>query len=450
MNIIENNDMDIDSCFMAAFGQQKTNSKLNFKKPETKPLFSSVLKPNQSNDVKTLSNDLTKSISELKACFENNDSMLDNRINFIKEEVEIRVQSLHNELDELQNKFFKKLDDLKLVSQKELKRVLKKNKVEDLVDGKTESDFSNLKIDCMKNQVEHLESIHGDFINKLSKISFEPCSESVSDSLVGKIESDDLLLGEAVRYRPYTKVDLNLQRNKPTAMCPIGDKFLLVTYNKENKILKLNSHYEKVEEISVVDRMKLNKPSAICSDESEYVYLLTENNTQILIMDIDMKKIVRVLKYTQYDFENIVSLTYYDKKLYILDTKVLHVFTSNGEFIKQILLNIDYASHLTVNENFIVIIDGNSKIHAYNHDGTFKSIIETNNIGLIDSISFLNDYLFIHSNDGNFLCYNVNENSFELNFCRGLNDLRESSTSMFYFNKHIYILLTFERILIVF
>ena len=110
MNIIENNDMDIDSCFMAAFGQQKTNSKLNFKKPETKPLFSSVLKPNQSNDVKTLSNDLTKSISELKACFENNDSMLDNRINFIKEEVEIRVQSLHNELDELQNKFFKKLD----------------------------------------------------------------------------------------------------------------------------------------------------------------------------------------------------------------------------------------------------------------------------------------------------------------------------------------------------
>jgi hypothetical protein len=225
---------------------------------------------------------------------------------------------------------------------------------------------------------------------------------------------------------------------------------LLVTYNKENKILKLNSHYEKVEEISMIDRMKLNKPTAICSDESEYVYLLNENNTQIVIMDLDMKNIVRVLKYTQYDFENIVSLTYFDKNLYILDTKVLHVFSPTGEFIKQITLNIDYASHMTVNENYIVIVDGNSKIHAYNHDGAFKSIIETNNIGLINSISFINDYLFIHSNDGNFLCYNVNGNIFELSFCRGLNDLRESSTSMFYFSKHIYILLTFERILFVF
>jgi hypothetical protein len=447
---MENSDMDIDSCFMAAFGQ-KTNLKSNSNKTEQKPLFNSLLKPFQSSHVKTLSNDIKKSIGELKACFENNDSMLNNRINFIKEEIEIRIQSLHNEIDELQSKFYKKLDDLKLVSQKELKRVLKKNRVEDIIEcSKVESDVYSLKLDSMKSQVKNLETIHEEFLNKLSKISFEPCCESVSDSLIGKIESDDLLLGEAVEYRPYTKIDLNLQRNKPTAMCPIGDKFLLVTYNKENKILKLNSHYEKVEEISMIDRMKLNKPTAICSDESEYVYLLNENNTQIVIMDLDMKNIVRVLKYTQYDFENIVSLTYFDKNLYILDTKVLHVFSPTGEFIKQITLNIDYASHMTVNENYIVIVDGNSKIHAYNHDGAFKSIIETNNIGLINSISFINDYLFIHSNDGNFLCYNVNGNIFELSFCRGLNDLRESSTSMFYFSKHIYILLTFERILFVF
>jgi hypothetical protein len=86
--MMENSDMDIDSCFMAAFGQ-KTNLKSNSNKTEQKPLFNSLLKPFQSSHVKTLSNDINKSIGELKACFENNDSMLNNRINFIKEEIEM-------------------------------------------------------------------------------------------------------------------------------------------------------------------------------------------------------------------------------------------------------------------------------------------------------------------------------------------------------------------------
>lgn len=445
-NCHDNSEMELE--IMAAFEDKKNLKSIN--KSVAKTLFSPSIKSNQP---KKLPIDITKNIDELKACFEsqnNGESMLDKRINYIKEEVEIRIQSLHTELDEIQNIFFKKLDNLKSVSQNQLKRVVKRNRVEHLFESENvmdESNVSQFRMDGIKNQVE---AMYHELLSTLSKITFEPCCDSINNNLIGKIESDDLLLGDEIKYRPYTKIDLNLQRNKPTAMCSINDELLLVTYNKENKILKLNAHFEKIEEITAVDRMKLNKPSVICTDESEHVYLLNENNSQVVIMDLDLKKITRVLKYTQYDFENIVSIAYCNNKLYILDTKVVHVFTAQGEFIKHIELNIDYASHLTVNENFIVIVDGNTKIHAYSHDGKFISTIETSNIGLINSISFINDYLFIHSNDGSFLCYTVNEKNFELSFSRGLNDLRESSTSMFYFDKHIYILLTFERTLIVF
>ena len=411
----------------------------------------------QSQSNEKLSDDLKKNKDILKEFMADDaDGMLDARIKYIKDEIEIRVQSLHNELDEMQNKIFGKIDELKRVSKNQLKQFFKSSLIEELVKS-SEILYENIingesfEIPKIKHNIENLEKINKEIRNKISKVSFETANESLNIDIIGKIESDDLLLGEQVHYRPYKKIDLNFLKNKPTAMCAFNDKFLLATYKKENKIVKLNSDYQIIEEISVIDSMKLNKPSIICTDECEHVYLLNENNSQIIIMDISLRQVIRVLKYTHYDFESIVSLVYCNKKLYILDTNTLHVFKHDGEFLKKVNLNVDYASHMVVNEDCIIIVDNSNKIQVYNHDGSFRSEIKTNNIGLINSISLINSYLFVHSSDGNFFSFNQNEkNDFELVFCRCLYDLRETSSSMFYFNQHIFILLPFERSLVVF
>jgi hypothetical protein len=359
----------------------------------------------------------------------------------MEEEIEIRIQSLHNELDEIQNKFKTKLNDLKKIARKQLKCLMESKQTTKIAYEMTQSsEILN----------ENTERINSEFEKIISKISFEPWIASIDPEVIGKIESGDLLLGEEVKSRLYSKFELNLYRNSPTSICSINDKYLLLTYNKDNKIVKLSSNYKVLDEIKIVDRMKLENPTLICTDGIGHVYLLNANNTQVIIMDLEMKTVKRVLRYSQFGSESIVSIMHCDGKLYVLDSNFLHVFTADGTFSNKMVLNISNPTNMTINENFIVIKDEKNKIFVFDLNGMLKTKIISDDIGNINSISLINGYLFIHSADGCFICYKQSNEDFELVFKRVIGDLRDVSASIIYFNRQIVVLLPYERSILLF
>ena len=298
-----------------------------------------------------------------------------------------------------------------------------------------------------------------EFNDWFSKVTFEASESSILDSIVGKIESD-LIIGENTKNRTYKSVDLK-DAKQATSMCSINDQLILLVDKRENRIIKYNSEFKACEQVSSIEGMRLNKPSLICSDEIEYVFICNSNGTEIIITDLSIKKINRVLNIRNDDyFQFIKDIKFFNGLLYVLDMEASAIDCYSFPFDKlnkKIRLKNDRNQCLenpisvTIAENTIAVLEDSRKIFIYNFDGDFIHKIFNENIGFIKSLCFASNYLFMHAGEGLFICYKMRDTKeFELLFEREITSLRETSESMIFFNKRITILLPYAKSFIFF
>lgn len=402
----------------------------------------------------------------------------------MKEEIEIKVESVISELQEMRLKYFYKLDELKQKCKKYLNRKAEKAKRESKYYENYINYINQLHKDKYKNigEIRHNLSKLDEFIDEIGslrneirdelfkKITYEPSKYAVGEELIGKIDSE-LIIGEIVSKEIPKCVELNKSIRMPTSICSIGDKALLLSDRKTSKIYRLNDKFQLCQEISEIGLTKLNKPTSICTDEIENVFVCNSNNTEILIIDIGLKKLKNMITNEnkndrlREDFDYIKDISYYNERLYVLDanTSIIQVFNTNGNFNKKFLLNktdcerLNNPTCMAIIDNTIAIVDDARKTYFFDlNDGSLKGSLLIENIGYIKSICFASNYLFLHAVDGTFVCYEINEDNdkqehtIKLCFRREIEDLRETSESMIYFNKQIIVSLTYERQLVAF
>ena len=411
---------------------------------------------------------------------ENSDEYLENHIEWLKGEIDIRIESLQQELENIKMKYYDKLETVKTTIKWHLNRLIKRKEFEDksfktLIEqlnsmNKESEDYTNFisnNNEKLNEFMEKLKTYKSEFNDLFSKVSFEPNQASFADDIVGKIESD-LFIGETVKYKTYKQRAL-VECKQASSMCSIDDKYLLVTDKRSNKILKYNTNFEVCEQITTIERMKFDRPSLITSDEIDHVYICNANNSQIIISDLKMKTIKCILGYTSdemrtYDsFDFIKDIKFSGQNLYVLDASALsiHVFSKEGEFKERFELfkSNEQQKHLnnplaiSVFENVIAVLDDYEYVYMYTNKGELIQKMSFEHIGFIKSICFANNYFFVHAGDGAFICYKLNYmdeddncNKFSLVFEREINSLRETSEDMIYFNKHVTIMLPYEKI----
>ena len=407
----------------------------------------------------------------LNEVIENKEDILNKHIQFLKEEIDIRIESIVQELNEIRETFYRQLDGLAQNCEVYLNTLETKKKSEDKIyqdilrqkTDETKLDFYNKK----------LQQYLTDFNDWFSKVTFDVSEASFSNTLIGKIESD-LIIGENTKHRAYKSIQLTDAR-QGTSMCSIGDIFVLLVDKRDNKIIRYNQDFKVSEQISSIAGMKLNRPSLICSDEIEHVFICNSNGTEIIITDLNIKKIKCVLdnrndSYSEY-FQFIKDIKFYNGLLYVLDMEASAIQFYRSPFEKlqrKIFLKNDKNEHLSnpttmsVMKNTIAILDDSRKVLVYNLLGELVSKIFNENIGFIKSLCFASNYLFLHAGEGLFICYKIkqeeddfgdqipNKIAFDKLFEREISSLRETSEAMIYFNKKITILLPYAKTFIVF
>lgn len=407
----------------------------------------------------------------LNDIIENKHDILDKHIQFLKDEIDIRIESIVQELSEIREKFFKQLDDLSQNCDAYLNTLEIKKKSEDKIyqDILKQKTHDGTTLDFYKKKLTQYLT---DFNDWFSKITFDASEASFSDTLIGKIESD-LIIGENTKHRAYKSIQLTDAR-LATSMCAIGDIFVLLVDKRDNKIIRYNQDFKVCEQISSINGMKFNKPSLICSDEIEHVFICNSNGTEIIITDLNIKNIKCVLdnrndNYSEY-FQFIKDMKFYNGLLYVLDMEASAIQFYKSPFEKlerKIFLKNDKNDHLSnpttmsVMKNTIAVLDDSRKVLIYNLRGELISKILNENIGFIKSICFTSNYLFLHAGEGLFICYKMieednfgdnipNRIAFEKLFERDISSLRETSEAMIYFNKKITILFPYAKNFIVF
>ena len=311
---------------------------------------------------------------------------------------------------------------------------------------------------------EKLKKYLADFNNLFSKITFEASESSFCDDIVGKIESD-LIIGENIKHRTFKTVPLQ-EAKQATSMCTVDDLYIWLVDKRENKIIKYNNEFKVCEQITNIQGMKLNKPSLICTDEIENVYICNLNNTQIIVTDLNIKEIKFVLGASIFDdVKFIKDIKVHNGLLYVLEmtTPIIQVVDADKN-VRKISLRKDHQNEslsnpvaMSVHNDLIAVIDYWAKIYIFDLEGTLIEELSFENIGFIKSLCLTDNYLFLHAADGAFICYkieddenNFNKKNFTSCFTREISALRETSESMVYFNKKVTILLPYAKSFIIF
>ena len=393
-----------------------------------------------------------------------------NCIEYHKEAIQIRVESIKIELDKLCENLFTSLDDIEIEMKAELDdlkkfqdEILARN--EKLVANLTNS---NIEIEaflknmnkCQENMNE-IENFNKIFSNKLKKIKFEvndewwPESELIGE--VKKIEKDLIERLKMIKTREFDMDVLSVQL--ASGMCSLSNKKLLLVDTDANEILVLNKNFELEERINEVNGEVFNYPLNICTDSrGETVYLCDYNNSRVLLLDVNLKHVKKILTNTTDYIGNPIDICFYGDCLFILDSLTSNIkqFLHDGTCVRDINLvdnlnkSLTSPVRLTIHGNYIAVLDNWKTIHVYDMDGKYKDSIQQINEIEMNTIYFYDKNLFCIDKKSKFKCYNMIEDKIKLLFERVLPFTNNNSDYMIHFDNKLIIAYCYSNFLAIF
>jgi hypothetical protein len=268
-------------------------------------------------------NDKLKHLNRMELCVENN-------LNFIEMEINLKVDTLKTGLDDLRNDFQKDLNKIRM-------------NWKDIFPAKSNvpSNYTEL---CKLN--EYLNNC----LDKLTSIRFKENINSIEKSLIGSIYYPIYYDLNKIVNRKSVKID-----SKRLSRCCLLDKNRIIITDCDGKQLKTVSLSTGELLWSYNPKSLLQQPAAICSTKNG-LYVGDCSRHEILYFDIDLNHLQTFAK----DLVNSPnSLEYDNGTLFVSDWSNDSLLAFNAQ--KGVLLNqisIDSPEHLKVYQSKLFIISG--------------------------------------------------------------------------------------------
>lgn len=384
----------------------------------------------------------------------NRTRVLENYIDFIEQDLTIRVESLKFELDRLGEECLEKIDNYEKSSKDRHRKFIQNLETQKTCNLSLNAKISNIEIftfnDKSKVPSTKLRSVGNRGMNNASGL---PTRQMIG-FLYGTTSQITLEIGLSNKQLKIEIIDLSCFIKSSCGIAEIyshDHKHLLALTDFASNDIKLVSKYDsyllKELDIVAVNKFKINKFKsyyAICTDfdlnsfttcVGTYgsLYACDMELHRVLIFDLSLTKLKRIISGV-YDerslaveeFECPRDICYYDGFVYVLDQgkSVVNVFERDGDFVKNFYFNesktkefesirIKNALSVRVNCETIAIIDWKEKCYLFDFNFGLKWII--NQTGVM-SMCFIGDHLniveyplriFFHCENGDFVGYKV-------------------------------------------
>ncbi len=379
--------------------------------------------------------------------------IVENNLNFIEDELEIRIESIKIALDLAYDRILSDLDfhESELIKYNNNKKIINKRYLKRRNGLKRFLEYKNQELLNMLKLNEKL------FLN------FHLNSNFVTDPDVGRLCWLKLPKLEKLNFETsFKRLNLRLAENDNVykvspyfkSLCVLNRGSILFSDYKNNEILRLDSDFICKELYSTIDCVSLDKPCSMCTNDSgTVIYLINFGNQEIYITNCKLSIIQR--KLTKYEFGLLffpLDCTFYKNSLFIIDHGYYRVLklTEQGDFEKEFLLfnsePQDYNDFLVwplkiqVTSNIIAILDDWSYIYLYDFNGLLKQIIgsisiyssSTKRIYLpedsdIQTFIIFESYMLFHSSNGSISVFFEQRGKFIFllkKFFNGLNNLK--------------------------
>lgn len=438
----------------------------------------------------------------------NNQDLLNNHVEYIREQIELRIESIKYELDKFLNNYLCELDKLKKSLELKLNKFQSnvKSDIEKyenfLIEKQLNNDNGNKSNEIVKllykSEDYSLEIANYEHeLNRLLRsIRFNstPTSEIIKQNeLVGQL-INNLNINIDLRKIELNEVNLFYNINDtikfPYYFCEINENFLVFIDIQENEIIVCDKHFKiqkkfnKIggdQDTNVRHYFDVNDhgiyfdiPLALCTDDTgEAIYICDSGNDRVIVTSKEFLYIKHVIgKKGNLDgeFNHPRDICYSNKQLFVLDyfNQCVQIFdtTEEYDFLRKIrLYNLKQAPnpnilshqvnaevedydiiydpyHMAVHDSYVAIIDYRTKVYIYNHHTCMlEFIIEQR---YINTICFIDSYLFTHGIDGVIACYE--SNNFMLLFKRKSELIEKESYFLSYCNYNNKLIIGFKNL----
>ncbi|CAF0809954.1 unnamed protein product [Brachionus calyciflorus] len=332
---------------------------------------------------------------------------IENTFEFIKSDIELRIESLKVYFDQIETTLLKKINE----------------------------ECDDLRLNLKKTP---------SFIQQL-----KPCNEKIKIDQIGTLYykfKPEQLKNRTLKFR-----DLSKYMSHPICMCitPRNELAILDYSTCDIFIFDKNLQLKNTIKFSGLD--EITRPVRLISISSDF----------FLIWDRCTKKVFKIISNVSKAFQfkdkdglfsdlECQDLVYENKKLYSLslNRKNIDILSQEGDVQKTISLFafLEKPVELKIG-NCIVINDANRKINIFDMEGNFINSINFNET--LESFILVDDFLVVHENCHDVNFYNVKSN-FKKEFMIQNEYLNFNSNRMIYFNKNILINLPWKsKILII-
>ena len=388
-----------------------------------------------------------------------NKSKIETSFAFFEGDVVIRVESIKQELDNLQIDL---INTIKSIKEKFFKEFLnefeiKKANSEKLIGNMekilkvNESSSEVLRENMYKCQeyLNDLRKFDGNLNKKLSEISFQYSEWLPITSNIGSINGTSSLFTIARTVTPNI-IDLSCCIKQIYGLCNLTNKFLFLTSPEENKVYILDENYHCLKSCASVGGRYFSKPYGLCTDGHSTIYLCDYGNNRILLINESFEEIRKVIGKqgkNACEFDGPIDIAFSNDQLYVLEDKNLRIqiLSKRGDFLTELnlitnQLEVENPTRLHVLNDSIVILDQFKSLIFYDFDGQLMQNIETEKI---KSFFIDESYLFTITDFGVISLYERNTLSntdgyfFEIK--RELKNFEFDVAFTCFFNEHLVI-----------
>ena len=214
-------------------------------------------------------------------------------------------------------------------------------------------------IEVMKNSMYryqdclyHLSSLGENLKENINNVKFVPSVWLPTVSMLGDlVNGDEKVIANDINMNNILHVTSNANAvhlscgiKKISKMCNLNDKFLVLLSNQDlkNELTLIDENFVFKKSLSSIGSRRFKQLAALCTDNTENIYLADSGQSQILILDLEFSVIKRLIgkKGTRNgEFNGLVDICFFDGRLYVLDKcKRVQVFSKQGEFIRVVKL----------------------------------------------------------------------------------------------------------------
>ncbi len=210
----------------------------------------------------------------LEGIFSKKDKRLDKVIEFIEQEMEIRIESMKLEIDKLGR-----------VLQRKVNKIERRAKIK----------FKKInQIQCQHEEIKTISEILT-ISNSLKNYEFI-ANDQVVPSLyeIGNLIALDILnVNKIKKNEPFLFEFKNLLKY-PTNMCANNHQ-IFITDNQKNEICIFDSDFKILKRISNINGLTFNGPRGISTNNRDSVYICDTGNDRVIVSDIDFKTVKLII-----------------------------------------------------------------------------------------------------------------------------------------------------------